>query len=479
MNCRFHPRQSIHQNQLSLVDVTMGKWFPRNVHLTRWAFIGLITFVECVSQSAQRVIGRFNLLPAIANSSIASDSNCPSSFDFTSIKSYRAINPANTSGIYDGIQWEDLLVNDNACISSSYYTTATYFEPATPSDLSTNGVGSQPWFLLGWDNSGLQCPPYKTDRPNQYFFTDDLPGFRDYLESNNFLPTTGVEEAYREDIYLFTIGTYSSDVKAENACVFLKELTDDQNEDDPDPDSSPSSDPACLSAVTHVMMAGGSTKPMSSLMLGDEVKRARSSSVDGIADTVLTFSHRDALTWTSFISLTIRIEGGLHDSTNSSNQQRGLMSNVTIELTADHLVPVLGGTVLRAAELREGDRLVVLPRAHHSSRATISQITQVRSQGMYAPVTMSGYIVLEGGVVVSCYTNAVGEVTSHALLAPVRALFVMGLGVDWCPFVDICRNLLFPPRVHNSFVPTQPSLPVHQFSFGAELILNGLVSLQV
>lgn len=425
----------------------MGTWLTQTARFSAWAFIAMVTLAECVSQSAQRVMGPFTLLPVMANSSAASVSNCPFSFDFTSINSYKNINPSNRSNVYDGILWEDLIVDGNTCTYSNTETMATYFEPVTPSNLSETGPRDQPWFLLGWDNSNLNCPPYQANYPNQYFFTDDLPGFRNYLERENFLPETDVGKAFRGDIYLFIRGPDNSNFEVTNPCVYLKESTGNENEDDPELDPSPNSDPACLSGMTHVALADGSVKPVSSLMLGDEVQRAMSSPANGVKDTVLSFSHRDALAWALFISLTIQIKRGLYNSTYVANQRHGSIDEVTIQLTPDHLVPVFRGTVTRAAELRVGDRLVLLQGEHYGSQATISHMTQVRSQGVYAPVMMSGYIVLEGGVMVSCYTNAIGEIPSHALLAPVRALHVAGLEMDWCPFVDVFRKLVFPSRI--------------------------------
>lgn len=419
----------------------------QTARFSAWAFIGMVTLAECVSESAQRVMGRFTLLPTMVNSSAASVSNCPFSFDFTSINSYKYINPSNESNDYDGILWKNLIVDGNRCTDSNDKTMSTYFEPATPSDLSVNGPRDQPWFLLGWDNSNLNCPPYQANYPNQYFFTDDLPGFRDYLDRENFLPETGVGRPFRGDIYLFTRGPDNSNFEVTNPCVYLKEFTSDENEGDPELDSSPNSDPACLSGMTHVALADGSVKPASSLMLGDEVQHALNGPTNGVKDTVLSFSHRDALAWALFISLTIQIEGGLYNYTYAANQRRRLVDKVRIQLTPDHLVPVFRGTMTRAAELRIGDKLVLLQGEHYGSQATISQITKVRSQGVYAPIMLSGYIVLEGGVVVSCYTNAVGEIPSHALLAPVRALHVAGLEMDWCPFVDVFRKLILSSQI--------------------------------
>lgn len=424
---------------------------PRLKYITRlsvWLIFALSTPSACTSRSAQRVEGSFILLSLLSNSSVEFDPGCASSFDFTLIQSYTRVNPSDLSNAYDAILWDDLIVNGNNCTGSQYTTTVTYFENLTQSNPSEGGA-EQPWFLQGWDNSPLDCPPYRAKYSNQYFFTDDIPGFRDYLVRSQFLPEAGVGGAFRGDIYLFTKGFENIDIESTYPCIYLKEPPNDQTNGEPatpEASSEPNDGggPVCLSGMTHVILADDSSKPMSSLRLGDKVRRATGGPDDGSTDMVLSFSHRDTSVWTLFLSLTVRIEGAFHNSTIPTNNTNKLIDEVIIELTPGHLVFLYGGAVQRAADLRVGDRLLALGEVRYYSLATVSQIAQVRRRGVYAPVTMSGNIVLEGGIVVSCYTDAVGVTSSHALLAPVRALFAAGLELDWCPFVDMFRKLVFP-----------------------------------
>lgn len=82
-----------------------------------------------------------------------------------------------------------------------------------------------------------------------------------------------------------------------------------------------------------------------------------------------------------------------------------------LTLSGDHLVPRWGAKIslVPAGTLRVGDVL--------GSSLVISRIRRVRSKGLYAPVTSSGSMQVDG-VLASCY--AINWRLAHALLAPLR-----------------------------------------------------------
>lgn len=107
------------------------------------------------------------------------------------------------------------------------------------------------------------------------------------------------------------------------------------------------------------------------------------------------FSHRDAMTLSSFISI--------HTSTGTN-----------LELSPGHYLYV-NGRLTAAKHVKVGDILEVKARA--TTRAMT--VGRVRKRGLYNPQTVSGDIVV-ADVQVSTYTSALDPMAAVALMAPLR-----------------------------------------------------------
>lgn len=110
---------------------------------------------------------------------------------------------------------------------------------------------------------------------------------------------------------------------------------------------------------------------------------------------------------------------------------RVVAGNYSVRLSGGHLIPLSRGTV-RADGVRVGDMV----RTEGGWRG-VDSVGNVWGRGLYAPVTQTGWMVVDG-VRVSCYTDDVGHWVSHALLTPVRAM-VRVLVWDVCRVVDVLR----------------------------------------
>lgn len=89
-----------------------------------------------------------------------------------------------------------------------------------------------------------------------------------------------------------------------------------------------------------------------------------------------------------------------------------------LALSEGHTIEVARRGLIAARDLRVGDRLL----AANGDRVAVTAITRELREGMYAPTTSSGQIVVNG-IVVTCYTESVRFDVAHALLAPLRAVF--------------------------------------------------------
>lgn len=400
------------------------------------------------SYFAQQVAGRFTLLSAL-NSSYSSSgtSPCPiTTIDLSSITSYSNINPADVEGIYDGIKWDDLLVNNLPCTYINANTT-TFFEPDTKISPGSTAGQPNPWIFTGTDNSPLICTSYRATYPNYYRFTDDLPLFLDIIIRDKWLPEGLVFRPFRGDLYMFTKGaSKSSDVVASMGCAYIKDefiATPENDGIGPNVDSSsePSDGPACISGTTGVLLSDGTTKLASSLRIGERLLRSTDEKIHGTADVLLSFSHKDPSSRLPFISLTVTSQSPF-----KAPSQQNSETVVSFELSAGHLVPTFRGLMVRAADLQVGERLLGAPGGSYGLNWTVTRIATVIKKGVYSPITLSGYMVLEGGIVSSCYTDAIGINPSHALLVPVRALYRLGILIDWCPVIDRFRILMVSVR---------------------------------
>lgn len=126
----------------------------------------------------------------------------------------------------------------------------------------------------------------------------------------------------------------------------------------------------------------------------------------------------------------------LHDYVSVKVAMHGDNSTRELLISADHLVPVNveqqqdHTQYLKAAgELRHGDRLQCASDDDAGGRSVcvVRAIGRERrwAKGVYAPVTTSGRMVVDG-VVVSCFTTHVKAQSAQALLLPLRMVHVFG-----------------------------------------------------
>ena len=170
----------------------------------------------------------------------------------------------------------------------------------------------------------------------------------------------------------------------------------------------------CFSPSTSVNVFGRGEVAVSEVRVGDRVLVDKATNR---YETMYLFAHYDETLHASYIQL---LSHGV----------------VVAELSEDHMIFV-GGQAIAASAVRVGDVV-------DGSRAHITAIRAVDRQGAFAPFTASGTIVINGGVLASCYVNMQSnkqrsglwiadletglsmQFVSHLALAPVRL---------WCTLV--------------------------------------------
>lgn len=171
----------------------------------------------------------------------------------------------------------------------------------------------------------------------------------------------------------------------------------------PDPRAEPTKEDdgsACFPAAAVVHMADGSDKPMAQLVAGDRIRHSTASSRESHSPVFL-FSHRLPTGLREFL----RIESD---------------AGHVLTITPKHYV-YANGRMATADSVRVGHVLNTL-----DGPATVSAVRRVKAEGLFAPHTMHGDIVVDR-VRASTYTQAVHPTVAHYALAPLRAAARMGL----------------------------------------------------
>ncbi|KAK1866288.1 hypothetical protein I4F81_008808 [Pyropia yezoensis] len=162
-------------------------------------------------------------------------------------------------------------------------------------------------------------------------------------------------------------------------------------------------EPACFDGSGVVELASGATVRMDALAVGDVVRVAAEA-----VSPVIEWSHRAPHEVTTYVRL--------------------VTASAAIDVTPGHYVYV-EGRLVAAAAVAVGDRLDV---ASHTCGPSLEAVTRVEvrsaAEGVYAPHTLSGDIVV-GGVRASTDTTAVAPGVAHMLLASVRGAFAVS-GAD-------------------------------------------------
>jgi hypothetical protein len=165
----------------------------------------------------------------------------------------------------------------------------------------------------------------------------------------------------------------------------------------------------CFSAFNTVEVRGRGTVSIDSLRVGDMVKSHQNNNKESFS-RVWSFMHKDPDAVTEFIQI----------QTENSKQP--------LELSPEHFVFVGNkGKVVSAKDVQEGDVL--------GGNRVIS-IQRLTRQGIYAPVTESGEIVVSG-VSASCYVDLLPGIAaniqvymSHGVLAYYRLISKLGSSFD-------------------------------------------------
>jgi len=163
----------------------------------------------------------------------------------------------------------------------------------------------------------------------------------------------------------------------------------------------------CFPAAANVTTPKGS-KPMGDVKIGDTV---RVIGKDGKLawSQVCGWAHREPVTTAGFLQLT------------TSDRQ--------LVVSAAHLVAVVSSNgsnivYVPAKDVKVGDRLLECDNTPQGSHGVWSNqvvnIGGVTAQGIFAPLTLAGTVVVDG-VAASCYAATPSHTAAHAAMKPVRA----------------------------------------------------------
>ena len=147
----------------------------------------------------------------------------------------------------------------------------------------------------------------------------------------------------------------------------------------------------------------GGRRNMDSLQFGQEVQVITKEGIR--VEPVITFIHRQTDVIQEYLKFTT-------------------MKNKSIKITEDHLlfVKVRGqATALPAREVSIGDTVYVRVK-HVMEEDTVKDISSIFEKGVYAPVTLSGTILVDD-ILASCYFDVLSHKWSHVAMGIARSLY--------------------------------------------------------
>ncbi|KAM9323055.1 tiggy-winkle hedgehog protein [Pholidichthys leucotaenia] len=166
----------------------------------------------------------------------------------------------------------------------------------------------------------------------------------------------------------------------------------------------------CFSGSSMVILAEGRTKPMKDLHVGDQVLAADKQGNLVLSDFIMFMDHDRQILREFYVLETEE-------------------PWCRLTLTPAHLVFVLNGNstnssgmrAVFASHVREGQWLLVVggDRQHQLIPACVTRVYVDRFEGLYAPVTSHGTIIVDG-VLASCYAVVEDHDLAHLVFAPVR-----------------------------------------------------------
>lgn len=194
----------------------------------------------------------------------------------------------------------------------------------------------------------------------------------------------------------------SGDVQPAVEGAFDPEMSPEGSwEPSPEPSSipegfdSPTNSPTCFPADALITMADGRYVRMAELAAGDNVAVG-----DNVASRVYLFSHRSSARG---VYVTIHGRDGR-----------------VLTISPGHLLYLANGLRAPARQVRKGDVLRAV-----ESNVVVKHVTTGFRNGLFAPVTLHGDIVVDG-FVVSSYTDSLPPSIAHIVLWPVRMMVHLG-----------------------------------------------------
>jgi len=152
----------------------------------------------------------------------------------------------------------------------------------------------------------------------------------------------------------------------------------------------------CFPEDATVELESGVRRTMKDLRIGDVVRTGPAT-----FEPVFYFSHRD------------------FDATGADYVEIVLEDHSSLTLTANHLLPVVGGDLLPAGEVRAHETQLF---SSQREPKTVVQINMVAARGLFNPHTASGEIVVNG-VTASCMTTYLPRSVATLLLLPERMIY--------------------------------------------------------
>ena len=158
----------------------------------------------------------------------------------------------------------------------------------------------------------------------------------------------------------------------------------------------------CYPGSAVIYDSNSRARRIESLQVGDEVLVITKNGIQ--SDPVITFIHRQPEIVEGFLKIVTKKEK-------------------TLLITADHLmfVEIMGqATAIPARDVKIGDTVYVRG-SHGSEKDLVRSISTVYEKGAYAPVTLSGTILVND-VHTSCYFDVLSHEWSHRAMSIARAL---------------------------------------------------------
>ena len=170
----------------------------------------------------------------------------------------------------------------------------------------------------------------------------------------------------------------------------------------------------CYSGSATVIDILGRRRRIDSLKVEDEVQVMTSEGIR--VDPVITFIHRQPEVLQEFVRITT------------------LKKSKILVITEDHLLFVEKegrASAIPAREVRIGDTVYVRGDQHAVETDVVQSISSVIEKGVYAPVTLSGTILVND-VHTSCYFDVLSHEWSHRAMGVARAVYrVSPWMVEW------------------------------------------------